>query len=211
MTQRRLVVFFIAAAIAGCAKKEPEAKPSPVGEAVAAAVAQRDQIEAQTGGEVGSLTVRFVEPPEDVFVDLFVAAAFWAKSSTSARSMGVLQAEGAEPRWRRAVEAVNQRYALRPINPSDFTVVCGNPQTQSTSRGGQRCSMKYVDAVLAFNSIRIRRDSGYVGLNVSRVPSGADRAERIYYCVTLGRVGGEWKARKSDRVVDPQRCLRNWG
>jgi hypothetical protein len=211
MTKRCLTIGLIAATLGGCAQKKPEPTPTPVETVAATAEQTRAAIEAQTGTPVNSMTITFVDPPDDVFVGLIVAAAGWARGGITARSIGILQAEGAEPRFRRAVEAVNQRYALRPIAPSDFTVVCGNSQTSNTSRGAtSRCSMKYVDAVLAFNAVRVRGDAGYVGLDVTRVPAGADRVERTFYCITMAKTAGEWKAKKSERVVDPQRCIRNW-
>jgi hypothetical protein len=146
-------------------------------------------------------------PPEDVFVDLMVAAAGWAKGANSGRPLGVYQPLDADAPARRGVEAVTTRYGLRPINPSDFVVVCTSAGATVTARFGG-CSMKYVDAVLAFNGIRMGRDSGYVGLELTRVPSGKNTAENVFYCVTLAKDDSRWQARRSRRVEDPGRCWR---
>jgi hypothetical protein len=211
--KHRFAMLAVLAALAACSKKEPETTSSPaIDEATRIAEDVKAQVEAQTGAPVTNMTVMidFVDPPDDVFVDMTIAAAGWAKSSIASRTIGVYQAEGASEPFRLAVEAVTRRYAFRPIGPSDYQVVCGGnapSQTSITTRTA-KCSMKYVDAVLAFNTVRMTRDSGYVGLNITRVPNGANRAERVHHCITLIRKGAEWEAKRSERMVDARRCPR---
>ena len=196
-------------AVAGCAKKkeEPGTLPAPVAQAVQQAETMSAQIEAETGTPVARMTLNFVEPSEEDYVGLFVAAAGWAKRSV-ARTIGVLQQTDAPQVFQRASEAASQKYALRPIALTDYSVVCGQPERQQTSITQQKsvCTMKYVDAVLHFNSIRMRRDSGYVTVGVTKVPTGGTRPETVYNCVTLARKGREWEAKRSERVVDYHRC-----
>lgn len=177
-----------------CTKKEPE---------VAAAPAQATPATRST-----SITVDYVEPPDDLFVEMIVAASAWARRSLGARSIGVYQADAADRRFRIAVEEATRRYSFRPIRQSDFTVVCsGNdraPTVKSSPTGV--CSMKFVDAVMMFNSVRMKGDSGFVGLNITRVPSGATRSEQTHYCVTVLRNGTAWEAKRGERMVDWNRC-----
>lgn len=150
------------------------------------------------------------DPPDDIFVGMAVAATGWTKGSIGAGTVGIFQPDGADPRMRRAIEAATTRYALRPIGPSDYAVVCGGnapARTSITSRSA-KCSMKYVDAVIAFNTVMMGRDSGYVGLNVTRVPNGADRLERVNYCITLVRKVDQWEAKRGERALDRHRCPR---
>ena len=198
----------LALMVAGCAKKEPEAKPSPVAQMVQQAERMSAQVEAETGTPVGVMTITFVEPSETDYVNLIVAAAGWARKST--RSLGVLQQSTGHPLWKRASEAATQRYALRPIQLSDYQTVCGTPERQQTSITQQKsvCTMKYVDAVMQFNAVRMTRDSGYVALSITRVPTGGTRAETTVQCVALARKGAEWEARRADRVIDYHRCPR---
>ena len=199
-------------ALAGaCAKKtEPQPAPTPAQEANATAERVKAEIEAQTGRPVENIavTINYVEPPEELFESMGVAGASWARRSTGARSMGIYQADGADPRFRKAVQRATSRYSFRPIRSTDFTVVCSGSDRAPTLKSSPTgvCSMKYVDAVLMFNSLRIRGDSGFVGLNVTRVPSGATRAEQTYYCVTILRIGMEWEAKRGERMVDWNRC-----
>lgn len=193
--------------LGGCSKKEPEAKPTPVQQVVQEAERRSAQIEAETGTPVGTMTIRFVQPTEQDLVSMMVAAAGWARKSVS-RSIGILQPTTAEPIWLRAAEATTQRYALRPIQQQDFGVVCGTGQQGTSSRGGSGCSMKYVDAVLMFNSFKMTRDSGYVTVGVTRVPSGATKSETTYRCVTVARKPGDWEAVHSETVIDYRRCPR---
>ena len=201
-----IAILGVAAVVSACAKKEPEPKPTPVEQVAQQAQRQAEQIEAATGRPVTSLTIRFVEPTEEDIVAMMVAAAGWARKSVS-RSIGILQPTAANPIWLRAAEATTQRYALRPIQQSDFGVVCGSSPATS-GRSTQGCTMKYVDAVLTFNSFRLTRDSGYVTVGVTRVPSGSNRSETTYRCVTVMRKPGDWEAKHSEQVADYQRCPR---
>lgn len=199
----RCIAVSLLVLLAACAKKEPQTSPTPA--------AQQARADMPTRTEVapGVTRYEFADPPEDVFVDLMVAAAGWAKGTSGGRSTGVYQPEAADARFKRAVKAVTDRYALRPIFASDFRVVCtsGGNRTSITGQSG-RCSMKYVDAVLAFNSIRQGRDSGYVGLSLTRVPTGQNRSERVFYCITLAKNGPQWEPKRNRRVDDPERCWR---
>ena len=207
----RTFALALAAGLAACSSQQPKAKAEPTPVEIATQItAQAEEHAKSMGGTVGSVTIEFVEPPDDVWVDMAVVAAGWAKSYLAPRTVGIYQAESAEPRFRRAVEAVTNRFALRPIAQSDFSVVCsGNTRSRnSMTTPTAQCSMKYVDAVVGFNSIRIGRDTGYVGVGITRVPNGATRAEQVYYCITLGKKAGEWAFKRSERVIDPQRCFR---
>lgn len=198
-----------AVALVGCSKKEPETKPTPVEQAVQQAERKASQIEAETGTQVGRMTITFVAPTEEDYVGIVVAAAGWARKSY--RSLGILQQTTGGPFWQHASEAAAQKYALRPIQQTDFQTVCGQAERQQTSITQQKtvCTMKYVDAVMHFNSVRMSRDSGYVALGITRVPTGQSRAETVYQCVTLARKAQAWEARHAERVVDWQRCHRN--
>ena len=197
----RYAVIPMLVLIAACGKKEPATKPAPTSASG----------QVVTGVEVapGVTRYEFPEPPEDVFVDLMVAAAAWGKNLNGGRSTGVYQPEAADPKFTRAVQAATDRYALRPIHPAEYGVVCqsGGNNTSITGKSG-RCSMKLVDAVLAFNSIRQGKDSGYVGMSITRVPTGQNKSEQVFYCVTLAREGTAWKPRHNERVQDPKRCFR---
>ena len=206
MRSRLIVVALLATA---CAKKEePKTLPVPVAQAVQQAERMSAQIEAETGTPVGSMTLTFVEPSEEDYVGLIVAAAGWARKSV--RSLGILQQTTGHPLWAKGSLAATQKYALRPIQLSDYSVVCGQPDRKQTSIANVKevCTMKYVDAVMQFNAIRLTRDSGYVALGITRVPSGANRAETTYQCVSIAKKGQEWEARRAERVVDWQLCPR---
>jgi hypothetical protein len=177
--------------------------------AVACARKQPETIAVTVDG--ATVEIPYEAPPENIFVDLGVAATGWAKGFLAARSIGIYQASDASPQFRRMVQAATSRFAIRPIQESDFTVVCGGTERGRTSITSPttHCTMKYVDAVLAFNSVRLMRDSGRVGLSITRVPTGSNKSERLYYCVTLGKKNGQWAALRSERMVDYQRCFRN--
>ncbi len=203
----RLLCTLVLIAAGACTKKQPEPRPTPIDIAIQMADQAEARAQAQ-GGQLASFTVTFVEPSEDDMVGLIVAAGGWARR-TVARSLGVLQRPDEQPLWRRAAAEAAQRYALRPISQSDYTVVCGETsQPRQGVRGTPTCSMKYVDAVLQFNSVRMSRDSGYVTVGVTRVPSGSNRAETVYNCVILAKKEGKWDARRSERVVDIHLCPR---
>jgi hypothetical protein len=206
---RKHLVATLTLLVAGaCSRKQPEPQPTPVD--VAMQIAQQAQAHMdsiQPGATMGRVTINFVEPTESDYVGLFVAAAGWAKRSV-ARTVGVLQQSDAPPYFQQASKAAAQKYALRPIELTDYQVVCGQPERQQTSITGQKsvCTMKYVDAVLHFNSIRMRRDSGFVTVGVTKVPTGQSKPETVYNCVTLVRKGAGWDAKRSERVVDYHRC-----
>jgi hypothetical protein len=204
----RVAILALLAVVACAKKEEPKALPEPVAQAVQQAERMSAQIEAETGTPVGSMTLTFVEPSEDDYVGLIVAAAGWARKSV--RSLGILQQTTGHPLWAKASMAATQKYALRPIQMSDYSVVCGQPDRKQTSIANVKevCTMKYVDAVMQFNAIRLTRDSGYVALGITRVPSGANRAETTYQCVSIAKKGKEWEARRAERVVDWQLCPR---
>jgi hypothetical protein len=194
--------------IVGCAKKSPP-PPTPVEIAIQiAAQAQAHMDSVHPGAVLASGTIYFVEPSENDYVNLIVAAAGWARKSV--RSLGVLQQTNGHPLWQHASEAATQRYALRPISLSDYQTVCGVPERQQTTITGTNtvCTMKYVDVVMQFNGVRMTRDTGYVALGLTRVPTGATRSETTYQCVTLARKGAEWNARHAEAVVEPRRCPR---
>jgi hypothetical protein len=202
-----IALLGLAAVTAACAKKDPEPKPTPVQQVVEEAERKSAEIEAQTGRPVGTMTIRFVEPKEEDIVAMMVAAAGWARKSVS-RSIGILQPTASNAIWLRAAEATTQRFALRPIQQSDLQVVCGASPGSTSSRGSQGCSMKYVNAVLMFNSFRMTRDTGYVTVGVIQVPNGSNRSETTFRCVTLLRRPGDWEAKHSELVIDHQRCPR---
>jgi hypothetical protein len=204
----RVAILSLLAVVACAKKEEPKTVSGPVAQAVQQAERMSAQIEAETGTPVGSMTLTFVEPSEEDYIGLIVAAAGWARKSV--RSLGILQQTTGHPLWAKASLAATQKYALRPIQPSDYSVVCGQPDRKQTSIANVKeiCTMKHVDAVMQFNSVRLTRDSGYVALGVTRVPSGATRAETVYQCVSIARKGNEWEARRADRVADWQLCPR---
>jgi hypothetical protein len=71
--------------------------------------------------------------------------------------------------------------------------------------------MYAVNSVLAFNYIKMTRDSGFVGGSVTRVPTGQQRPETNYYCIVLIHAGpDEWKGVRTERIPDLRQCPR-WG
>lgn len=161
---------------------------------------------------VGNVRVIFVPVPEDVFVNIGVAAAGYAKGVISSRSIGVFQPTNADNRFLTMVQAVTNKWSYRPITPQEFHTVCGsNSKGGSTSINGPSCSMFAVNAVLQINYIRMTRDSGFVGGSVTKVPSGQTRPETNHYCIVLVRAGkDEWKGVHAERIPDLRQCPR-WG
>lgn len=202
-----LLVAVTVVAGAACASK-PKPQPEPQVETATVDV-------TMPSGETRTVPVKlvFVPVPDDVFVAVTVAAAGWAKGTIGGKQIGMYQPDGAAPLVRTAIEAVTARYAFRPITPADFGVVCRNSARTTTSITQQSatCSMKYVEAVLAINSLRMTRDSAYVGASIIRVPSGSNKAETNRFCVTLIRKDQKtWEAKRSEHVVNTGSCPRGW-
>jgi hypothetical protein len=149
--------------------------------------------------------------PEDIFVNLGVAAAGYAKGVISTRSIGVYQPTNADARFLRMIQAVTTKWSYRPITAQDFKVVCGKSDRGTQSINGRSCSMYAVNAVLQINYIRMTRDSGFVGGSVTHVPTGATQSERNHYCIVLVRKGtDEWTGVHTERIPDVRQCPR-WG
>lgn len=165
------------------------------------------RLEAQVSPPVNSATAIFVEPTDDVYLDLIVGAVGWAKGSIST-SLGVLQPEDAGPALRRAIEAATKRYSLKPIAMADYTLVCRTRQATRSTPASRTCSMNKAEAILQFSSVKVAGDSGFVGTGVTRVPKGTARTEIVHYCIVLSRNNGQWEVRRSETMIDPDRCPR---
>ena len=201
------VSLLLATTLTACATK-PKPEPEPQTVNATATVTAPD-------GSTRTVPVRmtFIPVPDDVFVAVSVAAAGWAKGTIGGKQIGMYQPDGAPPVVRQAIEAVTARYAFRPITPADYGVVCRQSARSTTSITQQSatCSMKYVEAVLAINSLRMTRDSAYVGASITRVPAGSNKSETNRFCVTLVRKDqSAWEAKRSDRIVNTASCPRGW-
>lgn len=154
--------------------------------------------------------IQFVDPPDDMYVDLIVTATGWAKGSI-ARSLGVLQSADATDLLRRAITEATQRHALRPIELKDYVAVCRTRQASRSAPSERTCSMKGAEAVMQFISAKVAGDSGFVGISVTRVPKNSTRPESFHYCIALARKDGKWEAHQNETKIDAERCPRGWG
>lgn len=151
--------------------------------------------------------VIYVEPTEDDYVGMILAATAWAKT-TVGKSLGVLQREEAAPAWRRGIDAAAKEYGLKTIAVADFTMFCYTRQATRATPSSRVCSMKGADAVLQFNTLRVAGDSGAMVTSVTRVPRNASRTETTHYCVALvRRQGANWQPLRSEEVTDPDKCI----
>jgi hypothetical protein len=99
-------------------------------------------------------SVSYVEPSEESYIQMVVAATGWAKSSV-AKSLGVLTPADAPANLQHAVDAAAQRHGLKRITLEDYTMVCiTHPATRSAPMS-RSCSMKNADAVLQFAEVRV--------------------------------------------------------
>jgi hypothetical protein len=153
-------------------------------------------------------TVTYVEPPDDIYVDLVLAATGWARKSI-AKSVGVVQREDAPPVWQRAINAAAKEHDLKVIPLVDYTMVCITRQATRATPMSRSCTMKGAEAVLQFTSVRVSGDSGFVGTSVTRVPRGGQKPESARYCIALGKRGTTWETARGDTTFDRLRCPRD--
>jgi hypothetical protein len=163
---------------------------------------------AQTTSISTGDTVTYVEPPDDIYVDLILAATGWARKSI-AKSVGVVQREDASGVWQRAIAAAAKEHDLKVIPLADYTMVCFTRQATRATSMSRSCSMKGAEAVLQFTSVRVSGDSGFVGTSVTRVPRGGQKPESSRYCIALGRKGTAWETARGDTTFDRLRCPRD--
>jgi hypothetical protein len=173
--------------------------------AVAAAPVAAQSVSTQ--GTAARKEIIYVEPTDDDYAGMILAATAWAKSTVS-KSLGVLQREEAAPAWKRGVDAAAKAHGLKTIEMNDFTMVCYTRQATRSTPASRVCSMKGADAVLQFNTLRVSGDSGAMVTSVTRVPKNGSRTETTHYCVMFGRKqGADWESVRSSLVPDPDRCF----
>jgi hypothetical protein len=206
---RAKAMCLLLAAAAGCGGKKSGAtmEPTPAG-APAEAAATTTTSQRFTG--YAELDLEGGNPPstvpEDVFRSVALAATAWAKGGATSGSVGVFQPDGASDIYKVALEAVRSKYSWRPIYKQDFGMICSAGGNRSMTNG--TCSMKFVNNVLQLQSMRLRPDSAFVGLAVSKVPSGSRTIETMIYCVSLEYQGTGWVAKRGERVVSTRLCPR---
>ena len=149
--------------------------------------------------------VVYVEPSDDDYAGMIVAATAWARANVS-KSLGVLQRDEAPASWRRGVEAAAKRYDLQTIELNDFVVLCNTRQASRSAPASRVCNVKGAEAVLQFNMVRVVGDAGLVLTSVTRVPKGASKTETTHHCLSLVRKGPDWEAQSAQMVPDPDRC-----
>jgi hypothetical protein len=196
------------ATVAGCGGKKSDVgtQPAPAAAPAAASVSPRFGGYAELDLEGGNPPSNV---PEDVFKSIAVTAAGWAKGAATSGSVGVFQPDGPSEPFKRALEAISARYSWRPINKADFGMTCTRGGNRSLS--GSTCNMKFVQNVLQLQSMRLRPDSAFVGLSVSKVPSGTTSIETTTYCVSLEYQGTGWVAKRGERVSSTRLCPRPAG
>lgn len=175
---------------------------------LAAALLASPRLEAQVSPPARGATPIYVEPSDDVYIDLVDGAVAWARGAI-AKSIGVLPPGDASPGLSRAVEVATQRHGLRPIAMEDFTMVCFTRQATRSTPSSRTCSMKGAEAILQFSSLKVSGDSGYVGIGVTRVPRGTSRTEIVHHCVSFGRVSGRWEQGRGETMTDADQCPRD--
>lgn len=175
---------------------------------LAVALVTSAPLAAQAGPPATGANPIYVEPSDEVYVELIAGAVDWAKSAI-AKSLGVLPPGDAAPGLSRAVEVATQRHGLRPIAMEDFTMVCFTRQATRSTPSSRTCSMKGADAVLQFTSVKVFGDSAYVGFGVTRVPKAGSRTEIVHHCVSFGRAGSGWKQARAETMTDADQCPRD--
>lgn len=147
----------------------------------------------------------YVEPSEESYIQLVVAATGWAKGSV-AKSLGVLAPADAPANLQHAIEVAAKRHGLKRIALDDYTTVCvTHPSTRSAPMS-RTCTMKGADAILQFAEVRVAGDSGSVVTSVTRVPKGGQRPETTRMCILLWKETSEWKAYRGDAVSETDSC-----
>lgn len=174
--------------------------------AMLAAIVSASPALAQSGAPPVRKEIVYVEPTEDDYVGMILAATAWAKRDVS-KSLGVLQRAEAAPAWTKGIAAAAKRHDLKTIELDDFTVVCFTRSASRSAPMSRVCSMKGAEAVLQFNTVKVAGGSGAMLTTVTRVPKGGSRTETTHYCLQLARKGAEWEALRTDRVEDPDRCI----
>ena len=153
-------------------------------------------------------SVTYVEPSEESYIQLVVAATGWAKSSVS-KSLGVLTPADAPANLQHAIDAAARRHDLKRIALEDYTTVCiTHPSTRSAPMS-RTCSMKGADAVLQFAEVRVAGDSGSVVTSVTRVPKGGQKPETTRLCILLAKDNSDWKAYRGDAVSETDHCPKS--
>jgi hypothetical protein len=191
------------AAAAGCAAKKTEGaatQPAPVTATTRfTGVADMDLEGANAPDNV----------PDDVFAGIGIAAAGWAKGTATSGSVGVVFPDGAPEKFKRALEAISQKYAWRPMRQNEVGMSC--VAGGSRSLAGATCSMKMVASVFRLNRVLVRGDSSWTTLSIIKVPSGSREMQTTFYCVELGYQGTGWVARHGEKVVSARLCPRPAG
>lgn len=149
----------------------------------------------------------YVEPAEDDYVGMILAATAWAKGAVS-KSLGIVQRDEASPAWKRGVELASKELDLKVIAFNDFTMQCFTRQASRSAPYSRVCSMKGAEAILQFNAVRVAGDSGAIVTTVTRVPKGGSRTVTTHFCVALARKDAAWTSIQSDTVPDPDQCIR---
>jgi hypothetical protein len=174
---------------------------------LAVALVTSAPLAAQVSPPASGANPIYVEPSDEVYVELIAGAVEWARS-TVGKSLGVLAPGEASRGLSRAVEVATQTQGLRPIAIEDFTMVCFTRQATRSTPSSRTCSMKGAEAILQFSSVKVAGDSGYVGVGVTRVPKGTSRTEIVHHCLSFGRAGGRWENAGSEKMIDADHCPR---
>ena len=196
---RRVAIVMLMAASAGCAAKKTE----PVATQAAPATASTrftGFVDVDLEGANAPDNV-----PEDVFAGVGVAAAGWAKGTATSGGVGVVYPDGASLVFKRALDAVSQKYAWRPMKPNDVVVVCGAGNKSLTQL---TCYFKDVVSVFRLHRLLLRGDSSWVALSVAKVPSGSREVQTFVYCVSLEYQAHGWVAKHGEKVISPRLCPR---
>ena len=150
-------------------------------------------------------SITLVEPSDESYVQMVVAATGWARGAVT-KSLGVLAPADAPANLQRAIDAAAKRHGLKRIALEDYTTVCvTHPATRSAPMS-RTCSMKNADAVLQFAEVRVVGDSGFVVTSVTRVPKGGQKPETTRFCILLSKKDWDWEAYRGDAVSENDHC-----
>lgn len=150
-------------------------------------------------------SITYVEPTEESYVQMVVAATGWARGAV-AKSLGVLAPADAPANLMKGIDEAARRHGLKRIALEDYTTVCvTHPATRSAPMS-RTCSMKNADAVLQFAEVRVAGDSGAVVTSVSRVPKGGQKPETTRFCILLVKKTSDWEAYRGEAVSETDDC-----
>jgi hypothetical protein len=205
---RLLIGVAAAGLIAGaCSHKQPETElaPSP-------APIVTDQALTDGGMGVTYKGLMDLSESDDRYVPMALAAAGYVRHIVPGKVIGFFQPDLASPEFREMVDQVTKTYSFPLIRSEDFGVVCKQPSAQQQSgtlaKAATNCSMGRADVVVQFNTVRVARDSGWVGGSTTQAPRNGNRSGQSAFCITLVRQQAKWLAIRSQPVDLGRRCPR---